>query len=265
MTGVGSVGRQRIMTSLLQNENPYAVTTEIDSRQDVWRVGDVEFSVNELRVTGDLQLPPICIQTGSDRDLVPCSRVLRPISLATVAMCVPIFLTTILIPVVGSRILRGWEQLVIWMPCVVVSLLSHWMLSHRLKVTWCVSQECILRCSRRRRWGLSAVALLAVIVAVVSLLFPMVTSLGVEIVLYAAIVAYLLTMPPSLRPMGDKKGRFILRGFNESFVQAWLKKLGKGGVPTHESLRGRDGAIAVHSKKRKTNRDVQSVASLLRK
>lgn len=221
-----------------RSENPYVINPQINSYQDVWTDGDVEFSVNELRVSGDTELPPICIQTGSDQHLVPCHRVLRPISLATVAMCVPIFLITILIPILGSRTVRGWEQLLICMPCGVVSLLSHWMLSHRLKVTWYVSQDCIRRCRRRRRWVFTTVAALAVTVAVVYLLLPMVTSLVVPVVLNVAVVGYLTSMQPSLRPMGDAKGRFVLRGFDEAFVRAWVTKQGlksRGGWRTESA------------------------------
>jgi len=136
--------------------------------------------------------------------------------------------------VMGARVLDGWGKLVVWLPCAAIALCSHHLFSHRLKVTWYVSQDVLLRRRRRRRWGFLAVAVVAAGLAVVSLLFPFMTSIVTSVVLQTAIVVYVATMPPALHPLGVSKGPFVLRGFDEEFGRVWAARL-DSPVPSAET------------------------------
>jgi len=218
------------MTTEQVDNDPYAVGTYVSETSHYLpagqyiRDGIAEFSATEIRSTESLELPKICIATGSVQNLQARDRNLDVITKKGMFMAG----TAGALTIVGAILLMVRENVSLVLPAILtlplIAMIVRLMMRRdiiSIRVIWYISE---LHSHERRKIMRRLAALVILVLVVLNLSFIFIGDDfdgGMFILLCLAPALLLISGEDEIKVKSYNQGVFVLTGHSEAFAIVW--------------------------------------------
>ncbi len=216
--------------------NPYAVGLPAPASDCSWTDQEIEFNLSEIRVTGDTELPQLCLKSGESSNLIQRSQTFRAMPRALQGL-----ITFPCLAILAFVFISDWtpwatmsDDLGMFLPLIFVAAgTAHHVLGKKVHVTWYLSDSYARRASMRRQI-LAVTAIVSGGLIVVSIYYTGHSWTLPAFVVIFSLAAVLLGRESKISVRHVLDGRFILHGHSRAFTEAWVRQTEDGAAPTAE-------------------------------